>query len=98
MLFSLAFLNLALGITSNPEQEGIPVIMCSEKAAFGLATKRHRCSSLASESGSRGVSALVCGHCLCETVKETLMVYVLAYVSDPASMAFFSFEESKVVP
>lgn len=35
VLFSLAFLNPVLGITSSPEQEGIPVIMCSAKAASG---------------------------------------------------------------
>lgn len=36
VLFSLAFLYPVLGITSSPEQEGIPVIMCSVKAVTYL--------------------------------------------------------------
>lgn len=42
VLFSLAFLNPVLGITSRPEQEGIPVIMCSGRAASGCAAKTQR--------------------------------------------------------
>lgn len=40
-MFSLASLGPVVGITSRPEQEGIPVIMCSVKAASS-SIQRHK--------------------------------------------------------
>ena len=41
IVFSLAFPNPVLGITSRPGQEGIPLVMCSVRAASG-STQRDR--------------------------------------------------------
>lgn len=68
LLFSQAFLNPVLGITSSPEQEGIPVIMCS----VNKDTKRHGRCRLATESRPKGVSVFVCGdHYLHERQEQT---------------------------
>lgn len=61
-MFSLAFLIPVLGITSQHEQEGIPVIMCSAEAASGLQTKTQRDTDAAVWHKKAGQEEPLCGH------------------------------------
>lgn len=68
VLFSLAFLYPVLGITSSPEQEGIPVIMCSVKAATGLPKRGMDTVIWPLKAGQEAV--FVSGHHSCLCVKD----------------------------